>query len=550
MSDGNIVRLGALAVAFTKIQVVFVKLIKGFKSFKVLGAVGSAAAYTGIFNLKFALILLALIGFHEYGHVKAMKWSKMKTRGFYFIPLFGGAAVPDEEFKSRKQETYVALMGPVFGLAMTLLVFLLWYFTGSVFFAAIAVFYAFINLINLLPINPLDGGRVLKSLVFSARRRAWKWLSFLMVLLGMVFFARIGAGLIAMFLALGFADLITSGGRMKTMPKMNAREKRDALVAYSVIVLLFLGMYSTIAHSLGIDETSESMSELATSENDGYTGKVESAVKTGLLYLLTGIILSVTFGIPLAIIIYFFRKMSRKVYHRARKLSAKWAKRFDDHHTRTRNRNILLAGIGGLHTLAWLGFTASLMRAIAGNMRAALILETAITVGLAAAVVSMGVVHLLCKAYKEYRSIEAPQFDWAEKADHVLGSTTVFSLRMQENDGGLKGCFACLYKNAPLGKAELMAYTGLAKAMLKQAGVSTKIEDNNENLMVLDIEVKPEQVKDFNKVTPLLQRIAWDELDLKTLEEKINEVAGSDTTMDPEDAENVRKLLKTAHGAA
>ena len=110
---------------------------------------------------------MLLLIVHESGHVWAMKKSGMKTKGIYFIPLLGGMAVTDEMFPDRKTEAFVAIMGPIWGLALSVMALGLWYLSGWPHFAVAAAWMATVNLFNLLPINPLDGGRILKSITFS-----------------------------------------------------------------------------------------------------------------------------------------------------------------------------------------------------------------------------------------------------------------------------------------------------------------------------------------------------------------------------------------------
>jgi Zn-dependent protease len=148
--------------------VFFKVLLKSSKFLKFTLAGASFAAYSYMFTWEFAGMLLFMIFIHELGHVIAMKQCGIKVKGIYLIPFLGGAAVSEGDFKSRRDESYVALMGPWFGLLVSLLLALLYYITNYPVFAAGATWCSLINLFNLLPVNPLDGGRVVKSLAFSA----------------------------------------------------------------------------------------------------------------------------------------------------------------------------------------------------------------------------------------------------------------------------------------------------------------------------------------------------------------------------------------------
>ena len=143
------------------------KALKSAKLIKVVLASASLAAYSWLFSVQFALALIACLMFHEYGHIRAMKYFGMKTKGIYLIPFLGGLALSDEKINTRWQDVVISIMGPFFGLILSLIFTVLYWVTGEMFFAGLAVFNALLNLFNLLPILPLDGGHVLKSISFS-----------------------------------------------------------------------------------------------------------------------------------------------------------------------------------------------------------------------------------------------------------------------------------------------------------------------------------------------------------------------------------------------
>ncbi|MCT7940755.1 site-2 protease family protein [Shewanella holmiensis] len=143
------------------------KLLKSAKVVKALLAGASVAAYSWLFSIEFALALIACLVFHEYGHIRAMKHFGMKTKGIYLIPFMGGLALSDERINTRWQDVVISIMGPTFGLFLSIACLVAYWITGNVFFAGVAAFNALLNLFNLLPILPLDGGHILKSISFS-----------------------------------------------------------------------------------------------------------------------------------------------------------------------------------------------------------------------------------------------------------------------------------------------------------------------------------------------------------------------------------------------
>lgn len=148
--------------------------VKAFKSTKFLGLLGSLLAYALSMGWQVAGILVVGLCIHEYGHVWAMRRLGVPTKGFYLIPFVGGIAIPERPFEKRHEEAFIAASGPVFGMVATPLVLgLAWLLTGSLSHAASAAqFLVFMNLFNLLPIVPLDGGRVIRSVVSSFSRTA------------------------------------------------------------------------------------------------------------------------------------------------------------------------------------------------------------------------------------------------------------------------------------------------------------------------------------------------------------------------------------------
>ncbi|HIG36948.1 MAG TPA: site-2 protease family protein, partial [Oceanospirillaceae bacterium] len=109
--------------------------LKLFKSIKVVkvALIGMAlSGWTILLSFEFAATLLAVLMFHEYGHIRAMKHFGIATKGIYIIPFVGGIAV-GEQPKTHWQDLYIAMMGPVFGLVMTLVFFVAYSLTVSHF---------------------------------------------------------------------------------------------------------------------------------------------------------------------------------------------------------------------------------------------------------------------------------------------------------------------------------------------------------------------------------------------------------------------------------
>lgn len=199
--------IGLVGLAF-KLLPKLLKVFKGLKFTKVGLAGASFASYAFLFNWKFAVVLMLALGIHETGHVWAMRKMGVKTKGFYFLPFIGGAAVAEEHFPSRPAEVFIALMGPIWGLGTAIIPAILYFVTGNVWFAAISSWIAMLNLFNLLPISPLDGGRVVKALAFSVHDR----MGFLFLAIGIAVciggFIYLGLGLFVFIAVIGVMELM------------------------------------------------------------------------------------------------------------------------------------------------------------------------------------------------------------------------------------------------------------------------------------------------------------------------------------------------------
>jgi Zn-dependent protease len=123
----------------------------------------SLLIYIGLFGWQFGLGAILLIAIHESGHMLFARAQRLPVSAPFF--LFGfGAVVTTRGFRDARQEAIVAIGGPVVGTAAALLCFL---FAQSLpdghlryLFLALAYWGCLINLFNLIPMSPLDGGRV------------------------------------------------------------------------------------------------------------------------------------------------------------------------------------------------------------------------------------------------------------------------------------------------------------------------------------------------------------------------------------------------------
>jgi putative peptide zinc metalloprotease protein len=224
------------------------KLVKSIQVLKVALLAASVGAYSLIFSVEFALALIAVLVFHEYGHLRAMKKFGIPTKGMYLIPFVGGLAVGDAP-RTRWQDIYISMMGPVYGLIMTLAFYIFYLVTGSHFAGLVASISGLINLFNLIPVHPLDGGRVVKSLVFSGRNY-WAFLGLLVVsAVCLVAALQLGLAFLVFFIVLGVLDIITSWriSLAEDITPLTPYGITFCLLWYLLTIVMFIGMILLIA---------------------------------------------------------------------------------------------------------------------------------------------------------------------------------------------------------------------------------------------------------------------------------------------------------------
>ena len=142
-----------------KLKFVFLAIAKLKFAGSAISGVVSIGAYALIFGLPFAVLFVVLLFVHEMGHVLALRREGIKATAPMFIPFLGAVVGMKELPKDAWVEAKVALAGPILGGIGAAFVLALGVGLDSDLLRAAAYTGFFLNLFNLLPITPLDGGR-------------------------------------------------------------------------------------------------------------------------------------------------------------------------------------------------------------------------------------------------------------------------------------------------------------------------------------------------------------------------------------------------------
>jgi Zn-dependent protease len=124
----------------------------------------SVGAYAFLFPVWFAVGFVVLIWVHEMGHVLQLKREGIKASAPMFIPFLGAFVAMKEMPKNALVEARVGLAGPVLGTLGALGAWGIYAATDNPLFLGLAHIGFLINLFNLLPMLPLDGGRAVSAM--------------------------------------------------------------------------------------------------------------------------------------------------------------------------------------------------------------------------------------------------------------------------------------------------------------------------------------------------------------------------------------------------
>ncbi|BCR06196.1 hypothetical protein DESUT3_32650 [Desulfuromonas versatilis] len=153
--------LGLLLVfVFSKLKYLGLLLQVGkFKTF--ISMLVSIWAYAMFWGWSFAAGFVALIFIHEMGHVLALRLMGVPASAPMFIPFVGAHIVMKQMPKNAYVEAVGAYGGPLLGTLGAIGCVGIGSVTGNLFWYALASSGFLLNLFNLLPISPLDGGRII-----------------------------------------------------------------------------------------------------------------------------------------------------------------------------------------------------------------------------------------------------------------------------------------------------------------------------------------------------------------------------------------------------
>jgi Zn-dependent protease len=203
----------------------------------------SIGAYALIWGWAFAVGFVLLLLLHEIGHVIQLRREGVKASAPMFIPFLGAVIAARSMGDDAAAEARVGLAGPILGSIATLVPLGIWLATGEEFWQALAFVGFFLNLLNLLPVLPLDGGRAMAAL------SPWVWLvGFAALVVLTVFFPNPILLLVLLF------------GGLETWRRFKARNTPEGRAYHAIpartrtlVAVTYVGLAALLA--VGVSET-------------------------------------------------------------------------------------------------------------------------------------------------------------------------------------------------------------------------------------------------------------------------------------------------------
>lgn len=219
--------------------------VTNFSGRSIALAIASFAAGIWLLGPMAGIAIVTGIAIHEYGHVAAFRAAGHDDARFRLIPFLGGVAISNKLPKNQLAEFYIAIMGPGIMLVPLVLCGLYLDFfaaSGSIFINFAYTMFLItgaINFFNLLPLWPLDGGRIVRALTVGISPKLSQILT-LGMSVGLAAWALYAKQpLIFIVSILGFSAARHVGKMAKKQPAMTPVQAVVALIAYLLTMWAF-----------------------------------------------------------------------------------------------------------------------------------------------------------------------------------------------------------------------------------------------------------------------------------------------------------------------
>jgi Zn-dependent protease len=201
--------------------------------------------YAQLFGWGYAAGFVLLIFVHEAGHLFAARSVGLAVGWPVFIPFMGALIALKEAPRNAWIESIVAIGGPVLGTIGALVPLGIFFLQGDPLYLAIAYAGFFLNLFNLVPIVPLDGGRIVSAI------SPWLWLLGLAILVPMLLWSWNILLLILVALSLPRVFALFRRREVDEVRYFECTAAQRGIISVSYFLLLaLLGFLTTWSHAV------------------------------------------------------------------------------------------------------------------------------------------------------------------------------------------------------------------------------------------------------------------------------------------------------------
>jgi Zn-dependent protease len=242
-------RIAPLGAALIALLAKLKALLLVLGQVKLLATAGtmlvSVVAYATIWGFSFAAGFVILLLVHELGHVIALRREGIKASAPMFIPFMGALITARSLGEDALAEARVGLAGPILGSLGAAVCVVIWQITGHDYWRALAFTGLFLNLFNLLPVVPLDGGRAMAAMA------PWMWFVGFAAMIGLaVIWPNPIILIIVVFAAFEtwrrWKQRRAGGAAQEAYYRVSPRNRALVAITYlTLIALLVIGMNAT-----------------------------------------------------------------------------------------------------------------------------------------------------------------------------------------------------------------------------------------------------------------------------------------------------------------
>lgn len=247
---------GILAILFKFKAIIFLILSK-LKFLLVILKLGKSAStlismtlmivvYAKMYGLAFGVGFVLLLFAHEMGHYITARKLNMNVSLPLFIPFVGALISLKEEPQNAITEAKMAIGGPIVGSLAALFCLVIYEITKYNYLLALAYTGFFLNIFNLIPLHPLDGGRTVSAI----SKKMW----IVGIILGAVVTVKFFNPIMILLLIMGVVQLINqwkSEDKDYYNVSFNTRLS-FALLYFGLLILLGIGMWYTHGINLNV----------------------------------------------------------------------------------------------------------------------------------------------------------------------------------------------------------------------------------------------------------------------------------------------------------